>query len=140
MNPESRVRTFAKTLLISAQLMFCWMKDPRCEQIISCFCRIHLSLIFAWFVWQFDVVVCNKGKIHFYSRTFFIRAAPNVLWLYGGAMRLSKKPTKSPPPHMNKHETPGAPRPIGPYSQAVSSGGFVYCSGSSAIQTKTNEI
>ena len=33
-----------------------------------------------------------------------------------------------------------APRPIGPYSQAVISGGFLFCSGQVALDPKTNEI
>ena len=33
-----------------------------------------------------------------------------------------------------------APRPIGPYSQAVISGGFLFCSGQVAIDPRTNEV
>lgn len=33
-----------------------------------------------------------------------------------------------------------APKPIGPYSQAVISGGFLFCSGQVAIDPKTGEV
>ena len=33
-----------------------------------------------------------------------------------------------------------APKPIGPYSQGVISGGFLFCSGQIAIDPKTNEL
>jgi 2-iminobutanoate/2-iminopropanoate deaminase len=36
--------------------------------------------------------------------------------------------------------TPHAPQPIGPYSQAVISGGFVFCSGQIALDPKTGQI
>lgn len=36
--------------------------------------------------------------------------------------------------------TDGAPRAIGPYSQAVSAGGFVYCSGQIALDPKSGEL
>jgi len=36
--------------------------------------------------------------------------------------------------------TKDAPRPIGPYSQAVISGGFLFCSGQIAIDPKTGEV
>jgi 2-iminobutanoate/2-iminopropanoate deaminase len=35
--------------------------------------------------------------------------------------------------------TTKAPKAIGPYSQAIKSGGFVFCSGQIAIDPKTNE-
>jgi 2-iminobutanoate/2-iminopropanoate deaminase len=34
----------------------------------------------------------------------------------------------------------GAPRPIGPYSQGVISGGFLFCSGQIALDPETNEL
>ncbi len=37
-------------------------------------------------------------------------------------------------------ETAGAPRPVGPYSQAVKVGSFLFCSGQIAIDPKTNEV
>jgi 2-iminobutanoate/2-iminopropanoate deaminase len=36
--------------------------------------------------------------------------------------------------------TKDAPRPIGPYAQAVISGGFLFCSGQIAIDPKTGEV
>jgi 2-iminobutanoate/2-iminopropanoate deaminase len=40
-----------------------------------------------------------------------------------------------------KHVTStDAPKPIGPYSQGVISGGFLFCSGQVAIDPKTNEL
>jgi 2-iminobutanoate/2-iminopropanoate deaminase len=36
--------------------------------------------------------------------------------------------------------TKDAPRPIGPYTQAVISGGFLFCSGQIAIDPKTGEV
>ena len=36
--------------------------------------------------------------------------------------------------------TTDAPRPIGPYSQAVISGGLLFCSGQIALDPQTNEI
>jgi 2-iminobutanoate/2-iminopropanoate deaminase len=36
--------------------------------------------------------------------------------------------------------TPNAPRPIGPYSQGVISGGFLFCSGQIALDPATNEL
>ena len=36
--------------------------------------------------------------------------------------------------------TPLAPRPIGPYSQGVISGGFLFCSGQIAIDPETGEV
>jgi 2-iminobutanoate/2-iminopropanoate deaminase len=36
--------------------------------------------------------------------------------------------------------TPHAPQPIGPYSQGVISGGFLFCSGQIAIDPQTNEL
>lgn len=41
---------------------------------------------------------------------------------------------------MKKVETPKAPKAIGPYSQAVESNGFVFCSGQIAIDPQTNEF
>ena len=43
---------------------------------------------------------------------------------------------------MNKkiHVSKLAPAPVGPYSQAVESGGFVFCSGQVSIDGKTNEV
>ena len=37
-------------------------------------------------------------------------------------------------------KTDGAPKPLGPYSQAVKAGNTIYCSGNIAIDPKTNEI
>lgn len=37
-------------------------------------------------------------------------------------------------------ETKNAPAPIGPYSQAVEAGGFVFCSGQIALDPATNQI
>jgi 2-iminobutanoate/2-iminopropanoate deaminase len=40
-----------------------------------------------------------------------------------------------------KHiQTKDAPQPIGPYSQAVISGGLLFCSGQIAIDPETNEV
>jgi 2-iminobutanoate/2-iminopropanoate deaminase len=36
--------------------------------------------------------------------------------------------------------TDNAPAPVGPYSQAVESGGFLFCSGQIAINPKTNQV
>lgn len=36
--------------------------------------------------------------------------------------------------------TDKAPAPVGPYSQAVDAGGFVFCSGQIAIDPKTNQV
>jgi 2-iminobutanoate/2-iminopropanoate deaminase len=36
--------------------------------------------------------------------------------------------------------TPGAPNPIGPYSQAIRSGGFLFCSGMIAIDPATGTL
>jgi len=36
--------------------------------------------------------------------------------------------------------TPQAPRPIGPYSQGVISGGFLFCSGQIALDPETGEL
>ncbi|OFZ21548.1 MAG: hypothetical protein A2X94_05435 [Bdellovibrionales bacterium GWB1_55_8] len=36
--------------------------------------------------------------------------------------------------------TPGAPEPIGPYSQAVLAGGFLFCSGQIPLDPKTGQI
>ena len=36
--------------------------------------------------------------------------------------------------------TSGAPRPIGPYSQGVISGGFLFCSGQIALDPETSEL
>ncbi|HVQ31827.1 MAG TPA: Rid family hydrolase, partial [Vicinamibacteria bacterium] len=33
-----------------------------------------------------------------------------------------------------------APKPIGPYTQGVISGGFLFCSGQVALDPKTNEL
>ncbi|MDZ4678368.1 MAG: RidA family protein [Oligoflexia bacterium] len=37
-------------------------------------------------------------------------------------------------------ETPNAPKPVGPYSQAVQVGQFLFCSGQIAIDPKTNNV
>lgn len=37
-------------------------------------------------------------------------------------------------------ETANAPKPVGPYSQAVEVGPFLFCSGQVAIDPKTNEV
>ncbi len=37
-------------------------------------------------------------------------------------------------------QTPKAPRPIGPYSQAVSAGGFLFCSGQIPLDPETGEL
>lgn len=36
--------------------------------------------------------------------------------------------------------TDAAPAPVGPYSQAVESGGFLFCSGQIAIDPKSNQV
>ena len=36
--------------------------------------------------------------------------------------------------------TKNAPKAVGPYSQAIVSGGFIYCSGQIGIDPKTNEL
>jgi len=41
---------------------------------------------------------------------------------------------------MKKISTKKAPMAIGPYSQAIKAGGFVFCSGQIAIHPKTNEF
>ena len=41
---------------------------------------------------------------------------------------------------MEQISTKKAPKTIGPYSQAIRSGGFVFCSGQIAIDPKTNEF
>lgn len=41
---------------------------------------------------------------------------------------------------MEKIFTKKAPNAIGPYSQAVKAGGFIFCSGQIAIEPKTNEF
>ena len=43
---------------------------------------------------------------------------------------------------MNKKiiETVNAPKPVGPYSQAVEAGPFVFCSGQIAINPQTDEV
>ena len=41
---------------------------------------------------------------------------------------------------MEKISTKKAPKAIGPYSQAIKAGGFVFCSGQIAIDPKTNEF
>jgi len=38
------------------------------------------------------------------------------------------------------HVTPHAPAPVGPYSQAVEAGGFLFCSGQIAIDPKSNQV
>lgn len=38
------------------------------------------------------------------------------------------------------YETKDAPAPIGPYSQAVESGGFLFCSGQIAIDPKSGQV
>lgn len=38
------------------------------------------------------------------------------------------------------HQTPEAPAPIGPYSQAVEAGGFLFCSGQIAIDPKSGQV
>ena len=37
-------------------------------------------------------------------------------------------------------QSESAPAPVGPYSQAISVNGFLYCSGQIAIDPKTNEV
>jgi len=41
---------------------------------------------------------------------------------------------------MEKISTTKAPKAIGPYSQAINAGSFVFCSGQIAIDPKTNEF
>lgn len=36
--------------------------------------------------------------------------------------------------------TANAPKPVGPYSQAVEAGGFIFCSGQIAIDPKTDQV
>ncbi len=36
--------------------------------------------------------------------------------------------------------TPNAPAPVGPYSQAVEAAGFLFCSGQIALDPKTNNV
>ncbi len=36
--------------------------------------------------------------------------------------------------------SPHAPKPVGPYSQAVEAGGFVFCSGQISIDPKTDQV
>lgn len=38
------------------------------------------------------------------------------------------------------HETKEAPAPIGPYSQAVEAGGFLFCSGQIALDASTGQV
>ena len=38
------------------------------------------------------------------------------------------------------HETPNAPRPVGPYSQAVSAGNLLFASGQIPLDPATNEL
>lgn len=38
------------------------------------------------------------------------------------------------------HETKKAPAPIGPYSQAVEAGGFLFCSGQIALEPATGQV
>jgi 2-iminobutanoate/2-iminopropanoate deaminase len=38
------------------------------------------------------------------------------------------------------HRTDKAPAPVGPYSQAVEAGGFLFCSGQIAIDPKSNQV
>lgn len=38
------------------------------------------------------------------------------------------------------HVSQNAPAPVGPYSQAVEAGGFVFCSGQISIDPKTNQV
>ena len=37
-------------------------------------------------------------------------------------------------------KTPNAPEPVGPYSQAIKAGNFIYCSGQIAIDPVSNQI
>ncbi len=37
-------------------------------------------------------------------------------------------------------KTSNAPKPVGPYNQAIKAGGFIYCSGQIAIDPVSNEI
>ena len=41
---------------------------------------------------------------------------------------------------MRKIKTPDAPRPIGPYSQAVAANGFLFCSGQIALDPKREDM
>ena len=41
---------------------------------------------------------------------------------------------------MNKIDTSNAPKAIGPYSQAISSNGFLFVSGQIPIDPKTNQF
>jgi len=41
---------------------------------------------------------------------------------------------------MNRHQSPLAPLPIGPYSQAVSAGGVVYCSGQVGLSPESSAL
>lgn len=43
---------------------------------------------------------------------------------------------------LNKNiiRTEKAPKPVGPYSQAIEAGGFVFCSGQIAIDPKTDQV
>lgn len=43
---------------------------------------------------------------------------------------------------LNKNiiRTDKAPKPVGPYSQAIEAGGFVFCSGQIAIHPKTDQV
>src|SRR3954466_13530895 len=36
--------------------------------------------------------------------------------------------------------TPNAPKPIGPYSQAIKAGGFLFCSGQVALDPQTGQM
>ena len=38
------------------------------------------------------------------------------------------------------YRTDKAPAPVGPYSQAVEAGGFLFCSGQIAIDPKNNNV
>lgn len=38
------------------------------------------------------------------------------------------------------HVSTDAPKPVGPYSQAVESGGFLFCSGQISIDPKTDQV
>src|SRR3954468_8870386 len=38
------------------------------------------------------------------------------------------------------HRSDKAPAPVGPYSQAVEAGGFLFCSGQIAIDPKNNQV
>ncbi len=41
---------------------------------------------------------------------------------------------------MKEVNSEGAPRPVGPYSQAVEAGGFVFCSGQIGLDPKSNVL